>query len=223
MIWMVIAVALGLALGVGFVLVLARPASLQSHHKRGARKKSITLEAVASPAPVEASFDSPPEVDRAVDFPQEVVKAAWRRQGGQCANCGRLLIWPNRDRDSGTGAWQSHHRTPRDQGGSNNLKNCVLLCSGMGDCHFNVGHGGIGWDHYAVLEDYRLLYLRHRRDQAPTTAPQKRTIAVLVREAFGIRAPAKPKKHSASKPNARRPGPFLPHQDDSELLDGPQS
>jgi NACalpha-BTF3-like transcription factor len=93
------------------------------------------------------------------DFPDQIIKAAWRRQGGRCARCGRWLIWPYRDRDSGTGAWQSHRRIPEDQGGGATLGNCVLLCSGVGNCHFNVGHGGIAWSHYAQLDDSVLLFL----------------------------------------------------------------
>ena len=93
------------------------------------------------------------------EFPEQVVRAAWRRQGGRCARCGRWLIWPYRDRDSGTGAWQSHRRIPEDQGGRTTLANCVLLCSGVANCHFNIGHGGIGWSHYAPLDDSALLFL----------------------------------------------------------------
>lgn len=147
MIWIVIGVVLGLALGVGVLLVLSRPVSIHSAsktlHKSGAGKATVSLKRVAPPRPVELSRDGPPRVDRPVDLPQEALMAAWSRQGGLCANCGRLLAWTHRGRDSGLGAWQSHHRTPRDQGGSSHLKNCVLLCSNMANCHFNIGHGGI--------------------------------------------------------------------------------
>jgi len=250
MIWIVITVALGLALGVGVVLVLARPDSLRTSYKRGARRKTPSLKPVAPPlqvghsqdkppevhrpvrfparvrnnavsskpvAPplqVGHSQDRPPEVDRPVDFPVEVLQAAWRRQAGLCANCGRLLIWAHRDRDSGTGAWHSHHRIPRDQGGSSDLKNCVLLCSGIANCHFNVGHGGVGRNHYSPLEDSGLLYLRHGGEGAKTTVPHKRTMPSLIREVFGVRAPAQAKKHSTSKPNGSRSSPPLPLQDD---------
>jgi len=253
MIWMVIAVALGLALGVGVMLVLARPASLYAVHKRRARKNTVSSRPVPPPLPevrpspdsppevdrtadlpervrkntvssrpvapplpeVRPSPDSPPEVDRTADFPEEVVKAAWRRQGGLCADCGRLLIWAHRNRDSGTGAWHSHHRTPRGQGGSSNLKNCVLFCSGGTNCHFNIGHGGIGWNHYSVLEDEKLLYLRYGKEQAKTTPSQTPTTPGLFRQVFGILAPARVKKHSASKPNANPSDRYLQYQDDS--------
>ena len=253
MIWMVIAVALGLALGVGVMLVLARPASLYAVHKRRARKNTVSSRPVAPPLPevrpspdnspevdrtadlpervrkntvssrpvapplpeVRPSPDSPPEVDRTADFPEEVVKAAWRRQGGLCADCGRLLIWAHRNRDSGTGAWHSHHRTPRGQGGSSNLKNCVLFCSGGTNCHFNIGHGGIGWNHYSVLEDEKLLYLRYGKERAKTTPSQTPTTPGLFRQAFGILVPARVKKRSASKPTAYPSDRYSQYQDDS--------
>jgi hypothetical protein len=120
------------------------------------------------------------------DFPDQMVKAAWRRQGGRCARCGRWLIWSHRDRDSGTGAWQSHHRIPEDQGGRTTLANCVLFCSGVGNCHFNVGHGGIAWSHYADLDGSALLFLV---DVSTTvtdpTAPTRRKRSLL-RAVLGI-------------------------------------
>ncbi len=120
------------------------------------------------------------------DFPDQIIKAAWRRQGGRCARCGRWLIWSHRGRDSGTGAWQSHHGLPEDQGGRTTLANCVLFCSGVGNCHFNVGHGGIAWSHYAQLDDSMLLFLV---DVSTTvtdpTAPTRRKRSLL-RAVLGI-------------------------------------
>ena len=214
MIWVVIAAVVGLALGVGGLLFLAQPASLNPIHKRGPRKKNVRPRPVAPPQQVTPSHDSPPEVHRSVDFPLEVVRAAWRRQGGLCANCGRLLIWPHRNRDSGTGAWQTHHRTPRDQGGSSDLKNCVLLCSGIANCHFNIGHGAIGWNDYSPLEDDMLPFLRHGGREPQATASQTRTTSSLVGRAFGALMPARDKKPSASKPNANRRDLQLPYQDE---------
>jgi len=216
MIWTVIAVTLGLALGVGVMLVLAQPASLHAVHKRRARKNTVSLLPVAPPLlENRPSPDNPPEVDRTADFPEEVVKAAWRRQGGLCADCGRLLIWAHRNRDNGTGAWHSHHRTPRDQSGSSKLKNCVLFCSGTANCHFNIGHGGIGWNHYSVLEDAQLLYLRYGREQAKTTPAQTPATPSLVTRVFGILVPARGKEHLPSKSNANPSGRYSPYQDDS--------
>ena len=127
----------------------------------------------------------------AADFPNEVIEAAWRRQGGRCAGCGRWLIWPHRDRNSGTGAWESHHRVPVDEGGSHLLSNCVLFCSGLADCHFNRGHEGIGWTHYAPIDESALLFLF--AGSATVTAPTApvRPKRSLLREVFGIPQPAR--------------------------------
>lgn len=242
MIWIVTAILLGLALGVGSVLILARPDSVHSTHKKRATKKTASINPAApsvqagrsqqkpsavgrpirsteqamAPVQVERYLDPAPRVDRPVDFPEGAVKAAWRRQGGLCAQCGRLLIWANRDRDSGIGAWQSHHRIPRDQGGSSDLKNCVLFCSGVANCHFKIGHGGIGWDHYSPLKDSGLLYLFHGVAKANTTALQMRTGSGLIGEVFGILVPGRAKRPSASKPNAGRSRPSLSLGDDCD-------
>jgi len=149
-----------------------------------------------------------------LDFPEAALSAAWRRQAGLCAQCGRLLIWANRNRDSGIGAWQSHHRTPRDQGGTSDLKNCVLFCSGAGNCHYNVGHGGIGWDHYSDLEDAGLLYLRYGADKPGRTTPQTRSKPGLIRQVFGIGGPGKSRRGSGSNPKANRSGTSGPLLDD---------
>jgi hypothetical protein len=122
----------------------------------------------------------------AADFPDEIIEAAWRRQGGRCANCGRWLIRPYRDRDSCTGAWESHHRMPVDQGGGPTLPNCVLLCSGLADCHFNIGHGGIAWSHYAPVGDSALLFLSGGQTTAAVPATPDRRKRSLLREVLGI-------------------------------------
>ena len=120
------------------------------------------------------------------DFPDGIAKAAWRRQGGRCAGCGRWLIWPYRGRDSGTGAWQSHHRIPEDQGGSDSLANCVLFCSGVANCHFNIGHGGIGWRHYAPLDDSVLLFLIDGSTTVTDHTAPTRPKRSLLRAVLGI-------------------------------------
>ena len=120
------------------------------------------------------------------DFPDQMVEAAWRRQGGRCARCGRWLIWSHRDRDSGTGAWQSHHRIPEDQGGRTTLANCVLFCSGVGNCHFNVGHGGIAWSHYADLDGSALLFLVDVLTTVTDPTASTRRKRSLLREILGI-------------------------------------
>ncbi|MDM8001135.1 MAG: HNH endonuclease signature motif containing protein [Dehalococcoidia bacterium] len=120
------------------------------------------------------------------DFPLPVIEAAWRRQGGRCAGCGRWLIWSRRNREGAVGAWESHHRVPIEHGGSSVLSNCVLLCSGVADCHFRRGHGGVAWTHYAPLEDSSLLFLfAGTPSAAPRVAgvPQRRN---LLRDVLGI-------------------------------------
>jgi putative FmdB family regulatory protein len=122
----------------------------------------------------------------AADFPNKVIEAAWRRQGGRCAGCGRWLIRQYRDRESGSGAWESHHRVPADQGGSHLLANCVLLCSGAADCHFNLGHGGIGWTHYAPLDESALLFIFAGSVAATVPTTPVRPKRSLLREILGI-------------------------------------
>jgi 5-methylcytosine-specific restriction endonuclease McrA len=133
----------------------------------------------------------PAEESMAADFPDRIVEAAWRRQGGRCAGCGRRLMWSQRDGDSGTGAWESHHRIPFDRGGSHLLANCVLFCSGAADCHFVLGHGGIGWTHYAPLHEsvLRFLFAGSATVTAPTAPVRPRRS--LLREVFGIPQPAR--------------------------------
>lgn len=94
-----------------------------------------------------------------MEFADGVVKAAWDRQGGRCAKCGRWLIWAQRGRESMTGAWQPHHKNPDDKDKAKALANCIIFCSGMADCHFKEGHGGVNWTHHASLDDSRLLFL----------------------------------------------------------------
>jgi 5-methylcytosine-specific restriction endonuclease McrA len=123
------------------------------------------------------------------EFPEQVVRAAWRRQGGRCARCGRWLIWPYRDRDSGTGAWQSHRRIPEDQGGRTTLANCVLFCSGIGNCHFNIGHGGVAWSHYADLDGAALPFLVDVLTTVTEPAAPTRPKRSLLRAVLGIPQP----------------------------------
>ena len=100
-----------------------------------------------------------------MEFAEVVVKAAWDRQGGRCAKCGRWLVWTQRGRESVTGAWQPHHKNPQDRDRCNAPEDCIILCSGMADCHFRHGHGGIDWGHYASLDDSTLLFLHAGEDE----------------------------------------------------------
>jgi hypothetical protein len=238
-IWAFVAVLVGLGLGVGLVLLLVRPDSIRSAHKpvtserapakavapttqaKRSRRKTATVDPVVSPpepvaasVPITPSQDTPRVADQPLDFPEAALRAAWRRQGGLCAQCGRLLIWASRNQDSGIGAWQSHHRIPRNQGGTSDLKNCVLFCSGAANCHFNTGHGGIGWHHYSPLDDSMLLYLHAGGARSVRAAAQTRTKPGLMRQVFGIRAPGQARRRSATKPGAKRPPPSLTLGDD---------
>ena len=71
-------------------------------------------------------------------FPENVVKQAWERAGGQCecrrrthshfyTPCGKVLVWENRSKE-GRGGWETHHITID---GGDVLSNCEILCS---DC-----------------------------------------------------------------------------------------
>ncbi|MDM8000775.1 MAG: hypothetical protein QUS33_12515, partial [Dehalococcoidia bacterium] len=112
-----------------------------------------------------------------MEFADGVVKAAWDRQGGRCAKCGRWLIWGQRGRESMTGAWQPHHKDPAAGSNRDAVANCVIFCSGMADCHYKIGHGGIGWSHYASLDDSSLLFLHAgevRAEKPVAAAPEGR-------------------------------------------------
>ena len=104
-----------------------------------------------------------------MEFADGVIRAAWERQGGRCAKCGRWLVWARRGRESVTGAWQPHHKNPGDQEKRDALANCIIFCSGMADCHFNEGHGGVNWSHHASLDDSTLLFLHTGEEQAEKT------------------------------------------------------
>ena len=185
---------------IGVAMVLALPVSAPYVYRRVSRKDVVLTEPTGVLQQVGHSDEYLMEEERVVDFSNQVVKAAWDRQGGRCASCGRWLNWSYRGRDSVVGAWQSHHITPRDQGGSGALVNCVIFCSGIANCHFNVGHGGIWWSHYAPLEDPELLYLRNGHEAAKRSpVSYTRTKANLVREVLGIRQIARAKKPSAKK------------------------
>ncbi len=84
-------------------------------------------------------------------FPAVIVRRAWRRQGGRCATCGKRLN-PRK-------GWHAHHRKPDYLGGTETLRNCVILCINPPNCHYYVGHGGIGWDYYNPLNESEVPYL----------------------------------------------------------------
>ncbi|RKY39224.1 MAG: hypothetical protein DRP72_00355 [Candidatus Omnitrophota bacterium] len=73
-------------------------------------------------------------------FSDEVVRQAWIRAGGKCeckrtthnhyyGRCNKDLVWENRGREEGRGAWEAHHISST---GGDTLSNCEILCW---DCH----------------------------------------------------------------------------------------
>src|SRR5512136_1737892 len=106
-----------------------------------------------------------------MEFADGVVKAAWDRQGGRCAKCGRWLIWAQRGGESMTGAWQPHHKSPRDQEKRNTPADCIILCSGIAYCHFKEGHGGVNHSHHSSLDDSMLLFF-HAGDPDAERTPE---------------------------------------------------
>jgi len=73
-------------------------------------------------------------------FSDETVKQAWQRAGGKCecrrtthdhsyVRCNKELVWENRGRETGRGAWEAHHISAS---GGDTLSNCEILCW---DCH----------------------------------------------------------------------------------------
>lgn len=68
--------------------------------------------------------------------------AAFVRQHGRCAKCGKYLNMAFEDRRGHEGAWTAHDLLPLDEGGSNKAHNCVILCITEPDCHRNFAHGG---------------------------------------------------------------------------------
>ena len=91
-----------------------------------------------------------------MSFDYNTKRQAYVRQGGRCAGCGKSLVWDHGHRGDGwRGAWEAHHRKP---GGSDLLRNCVLLCSNAPNCHFSVGHEG-NWANRVMLYDEDLPHL----------------------------------------------------------------
>lgn len=68
-------------------------------------------------------------------FPESIVKQAFERAGGHCESCDKQLVFKNRGRGSGRGAWEAHHRTRVASGGDDTLSNCKILCE---ECHIDT-------------------------------------------------------------------------------------
>jgi hypothetical protein len=76
-------------------------------------------------------------------FSEEVVRQAWKRAGGKCeckrslhshsnGRCSKELVFENRGREGGRGAWEAHHKVSVSAGGGDTLSNCEILCW---ECH----------------------------------------------------------------------------------------
>jgi hypothetical protein len=79
---------------------------------------------------------------RVMKFEYTTKNAAYVRQHGRCAKCGKYLNMTFEDRRGHEGAWTAHDLVPMDEGGSNKAHNCVILCITDPDCHRNFAHGG---------------------------------------------------------------------------------
>ena len=77
-----------------------------------------------------------------MQFDYSAKNAAFVRQHGHCAKCGKYLNMVHEDRRGYEGAWTAHDLLPLDEGGSNKAHNCVILCITKPDCHLNFAHGG---------------------------------------------------------------------------------
>lgn len=148
----------------------------------------------------------PTKEGTATDFPEQVVKAAWRRQGGRCARCGRWLTWSDRGKDSATGAWQSQYMIPEDKGGRTTIANCVILCSGVPSCHSNTGHGAVRWGQCAPLDDLVFLFLFAGSTALTGPAARVRPKRSLLREVLGIPQPKKGNKRPGRSVDDSSPG-----------------
>ena len=93
-----------------------------------------------------------------------------------------------------------------EQDGNSGLADCVILCAGIVDCHFNEGHGGIDWSHHACLEDSALLFFS-AGEQLAKMAPEsshKASGRTLVGAFFGVGPVAEGKKRTAQKRKTKR-------------------
>ncbi len=63
-----------------------------------------------------------------MQFDYSAKNAAFVRQHGHCAKCGKYLNMVYEDRRGYEGAWTAHDLVPLEEGGSNKAHNCVILC-----------------------------------------------------------------------------------------------
>ena len=140
-----------------------------------------------------------------MEFTDAVVKAAWDRQGGRCAKCGRWLVWAQKGRDSITGAWEPHNLNRAGHEESSELADCVVLCAGITDCHFNEGHGGIDWSHNVCLDESALLFFCAGEQIGKTDLePPASSKGSLIGAVFGVSPIAGGKKRAVQKRKPQR-------------------
>ena len=77
-----------------------------------------------------------------MQFDYNAKNAAYVRQHGRCAKCGKYLNMLFEDRRGYEGAWTAHDLMSLEEGGSNKAHNCVILCITQPDCHLNFAHEG---------------------------------------------------------------------------------
>ena len=77
-----------------------------------------------------------------MEFDYNTKNAAYVRQHGHCAKCGKYLNLILEDKAGVEGAWTAHDLVALDEGGSNRAHNCVILCISKPDCHLSFAHGG---------------------------------------------------------------------------------
>lgn len=77
-----------------------------------------------------------------MEFDYNTKNAAYVRQHGHCAKCGKYLNLILEDKPGFEGAWTAHDLVSLSEGGSSKAHNCVILCISRPDCHLNFAHGG---------------------------------------------------------------------------------
>jgi hypothetical protein len=77
-----------------------------------------------------------------MQFDYNAKNAAYVRQHGRCAKCGKYLNMVFEDRRGHEGAWTAHDLMSLDEGGSIKAHNCVILCITKPDCHTTFAHRG---------------------------------------------------------------------------------
>jgi hypothetical protein len=87
-----------------------------------------------------------------MQFDYNAKKAAYVRQHGRCAKCGKYLNLIFEDRKGYEGSWTAHDLMPLEEGGSNKAYNCVILCITKPDCHLNFAHKGDPGKHILLTQ-----------------------------------------------------------------------